>query len=129
MSGIQSATADAMVRRVIDRFIEETHRRCEWYGVPARRRERRFHRTWPLSVSYRHKGEHIQIGVALYNASPGGIAFLGPHPVNRDEIVRIQLFWHDDECPRVPAIVRHCTRRADAFLVGCEFMTKQSNIV
>jgi hypothetical protein len=42
-------------------------------------------------------------------------------------IVYVRLFWHDDECPRVPALVRHSTSTKNGYLVGCEFILWESH--
>ena len=61
------------------------------------------------------------MGVPLYNASPLGIAFLAPVQLSVGSVVFIKLFWHEELCPRVPAVVRHTTPTAHGYLVGCEF--------
>jgi hypothetical protein len=112
---------DARVREVIRRFVVESQRRCEWYGEPRRRGKRRYHRSWPLSILLSRGNREMEMSAALYNASPSGVAFLGHYPIPRDTIIQVRLFWHDDEAPAVPAIVRHCTPRNSRYLVGCEF--------
>jgi hypothetical protein len=61
------------------------------------------------------------ISVALHNASPSGVAFLCARPIRVDALVFIKLFWHDPNCPRVPACVRHTTEVDHGFLIGCRF--------
>ncbi len=112
----------SVLREVISRFFDEAQRRCEQQPAAQRRTERRFHRSWPLAIRLHRGGVEREIGVALHNASQHGIAFLSPLPFETDAVVRIRLFWHDEECPLVPAVVRHCTFGGRGYLVGCEFV-------
>jgi len=122
MIATQCEPNNQATRNVVDRFLVETRRRAEPDSVQQRRGERRIHRTWPLVVRIANGKHEVRLSAALYNASSGGIAFLAPLPIPPGTKVQIQLFWHDDDCPRVPAIVRHCTVHLNHQLIGCEFL-------
>jgi hypothetical protein len=112
----------SVLQEVIDRFVDEARRRSEEQPAARRRAERRYHRSWPLSVLLERGGCERDIGVALHNASAQGIAFLAPFGIESGTVLQIRLFWHDEDCPRVPAVVRHCTFAGNGYLVGCEFV-------
>ena len=117
------ATSSASVlQEVILRFVEAAQQRSEFEVDQRARSRRRYHRSWPLSVVMNVDDQLIDMGVALHNASDQGIAFLSPRSVEAGEKLFVRLFWHDEECPRVPAIVRHCTATKTGYLVGCEFV-------
>ncbi|NLX14979.1 MAG: PilZ domain-containing protein [Phycisphaerales bacterium] len=107
-----------LIRGEIDCFLQAARRRSEYDPVPRRRTDRRYHRSWPLQV--RIAG--IEISTALHNASRNGLAFLSARPVNPGTIIFINLFCHDDDRPRVPAVVRHATHNDHGYLIGCEFL-------
>jgi len=117
-----TSTDPRAVRGVIDRFMVETQRRAEPRGTQDRRDEERIHRTWPLVVRIANGHHEVRLSAALYNASSHGIAFLAPLPVTVGTRIEIQLFWHDDNSTRVPAIVRHCEAHLNHQLIGCEFI-------
>ena len=112
----------ALMRQTIDRFVEAARQRSEVADQHRRRAECRYHRSWPLSIVYHHAGVTRETCVALHNASRDGVAFLAPAPAEAGTMVDVRVFWHDDNCPRIPAIVRHCTSTRVGYLVGCEFV-------
>ena len=107
-----------LIRDEIDCFLQAARKRCEYDPIPRRRTERRYHRSWPLQIHI----AGIDVTTALHNASRNGLAFLSSRPINLETIIFIQLFCHDDERPRVPAVVRHATPNEHGYLIGCEFM-------
>ncbi len=113
-----------MIRDEIDCFLEAARKRCEYDPVPRRRMERRYHRSWPLQV--RMGGGEMT--TALHNASRNGLAFLSARPIGPGTIIFIHLFCHDDERPRVPAVVRHATPNEHGYLIGCEFMLEDDRL-
>ena len=124
----------SVLRDVIERFVEAARQRGEYHVHARRRSRRRYHRSWPLSVSPVSAGlpanagspadvdQPVEATVALHNASQQGIAFLAPRAMDPGAMLLVKLFWHDDDCPRVPAVVRHCTSTKTGYLVGCEFL-------
>ena len=115
-----ASTVSSLLSREIDRFIAAARERSE-YDIDTRRRAmRRYHRSWPLLVSYLRGDD--EISAALHNASVGGIGFLCERKFPVGKLVLVKLFWHDDLALRVPAAVRHLTPYPEATLVGCEFV-------
>lgn len=117
MSTVVESTAAEVLIETIERFVEAARQRSEVDPDQRRRAERRYHRSWPLGVSFNQS----EFSAALYNASPQGLAFLSTLPIPPDSLVFVQLFCHDPFSPRVPAVVRHATNTPHGFLVGCEF--------
>ncbi len=112
----------AVLRQIIDRFVEAAQKRSESQPTPRRRQHRRYHRSWPLAIIY-HADDGIgEMGAALHNASGDGLAFLSPRSFDGEELVYLRLFWHDEDSPLVPAVVRHCTPTKSGYLIGCEFL-------
>ncbi|MFH0982104.1 MAG: PilZ domain-containing protein [Planctomycetota bacterium] len=111
----------AELRRAISRFIRTTRERGEFDIDRCRRTQRRCHRSWPLLVSFQDPALGPDMGVAMHNASPLGIAFLCPRYIPVGATVHVKLFWDDENSPFVPAVVRHATRNAHGYLIGCVF--------
>lgn len=129
---IAPANPVVAVRHEIDRFVEAARKRSEHDPSQRRRSCRRYHRSWPLLVSFDRapfgmgehadlNDEHADISVALHNGSELGIGFLSPQSMIIGATVFIKLFAYDDGCPRVPAVVRHVTPTVHGYLIGCEF--------
>jgi len=90
--------------------------------APRRRRKRvRYSRSWPLAVFEPNRVAGVCVAAALHNASAQGIAFLTHRRFDVGATVLVRLFWHDDQSPQVPAVIRHVTATPDGYLVGCEF--------
>jgi hypothetical protein len=116
-------TAAALVRREIDRFVTYARQRSFSDAHNRRRNHRRYHRSWPLLVSYKD-GQSLQdVSVALHDASPEGVGFLSSRALPVGALVHIKLFWHDESAYRVPATVRHATQTDHGWLIGCSFNT------
>ncbi|UCG15932.1 MAG: PilZ domain-containing protein [Phycisphaerales bacterium] len=122
MTQTAGTSATFVIQREISRFMQVAIDRSESDANHQRRRmQRRYHRSWPLVVCVPGSAETGDMSVALYNASPLGIAFLSPIAVADCSTVLVKLFWHDEGGPRVPAVVRHVTPTEHGYLVGCEF--------
>ena len=111
-----------LLRREISRFIRAARERSEFDVDRRRRARRRYRRSWPLLVAPEGAGDEAGMCVALYNASPLGIAFLCPRPIPVGTTVLIKLFWHDESSPFVPALVHHATRNHHGHIIGCSFV-------
>jgi hypothetical protein len=111
----------AVLRYEVSRFIRAARERCESDNDRRRRGRRRYYRSWPLLVAAEDHCGGPDMCVALYNASPMGIAFLCPRAIAVGTTVLVKLFWHDDLSPYVPAVVRHATRNHHGHLIGCVF--------
>lgn len=111
----------SLIREEIHRFIVAARERGEFDLDRRRRAHRRCHRSWPLLVSSTDPRYGTDMCVALYNASPLGIAFLCPHEIPPGTLVLIRLFWCEVNCPFVPAVVKHCTANEHGHLIGCAF--------
>ena len=109
------------LRREIGRFMEAARERAEFDFDRRRRTQQRCHRSWPLLVSFGDSHLGPDMCVALYNASPLGVAFLCSQHIPVDTTILIKLFWHDDSGPFIPAIVRHATRNHHGYIIGCAF--------
>lgn len=121
-----AATAGLLVRREIDRFVDFARQRSFSDVHNRRRSHRRYHRSWPLLVSFRDSERSTDLSVALHDASPDGVGFLSHREIPVGSLVHIKLFWHDDTAYRVPATVRHATETDHGFLIGCSFNTDDS---
>lgn len=113
-----------LIRGEIECFLQAARRRAEYDPIPRRRTDRRYHRSWPLQV----RMADAEMTTALHNASRHGLAFLAVRPVNPGTIIYIQLFCHDDDRPRVPAVVRHTTPNEHGYLIGCEFILEDERL-
>ena len=122
MTRTAGTSATFVIQREIDRFMRVAIDRSEYDATyQPRRAQRRYHRSWPLVVCTPGTAGGTDLSVALYNASPLGIAFLSPTALANCSTVLVKLFWHDEDGPRVPAVVRHVTPTEHGYLVGCEF--------
>lgn len=108
-------------REVLLRFLALSQRRCDTSVASGRRANPRDQRTWPLLIVDPQDSTR-EVSAALHDASTGGIAFLYRRSIDVGSIVRLRLFWSDDECPLVSAVVRHRTLTNDGFLIGCEYL-------
>jgi hypothetical protein len=111
-----------VLEEVVIRFVDAARMRSDRRVEPKRRSRQRYHRSWPLSVIFHDGQTAMEHTVALHNASLQGLAFLSPLHLEPGMIVYVRLFWYDDACPRVPAVVRHSTATKTGYLVGCEFV-------
>ena len=118
----------AVLQQTIDRFVDTARQRGEHRVHPARRSGRRYQRSWPLSIALTRDDRTLDISVALHNASQQGIAFLAPQGIEVGTLLHVKLFWHDEDCPRIPAVVRHCTPTKGGYLIGCEFVLWDENV-
>ena len=109
------------LQREICRFMEAARERGEFDFERRRRAQRRYHRSWPLLMSFGDSHLGPDMCVALHNASPLGIAFLCSQHIPVDTTILIKLFWHDESGPFIPAVVRHSTRNHHGYIVGCAF--------
>lgn len=118
-----SSQADqaAFLLRTIAQFVEFTQQRSDVDPNRRRRQRYRHQRSWPLTILESSNASAAEMTAALHNASEQGIAFLSRRPFERGMVLLIRLFWHDEESPRIPALVRHTTPTAEGYLVGCEF--------
>ena len=123
MNVVAQSTGDKIeaLEHEIARFMDAACRRAEADGMRRRRQRTRYHRSWPLAVFEPHRTDGMCIAAALHNASNHGIAFLTHRAFDIDSTVLIRLFWHDDQSPQVPAVIRHVSATRDGYLVGCEF--------
>ena len=122
MLGAGLTTSSAVqAREVLLRFLTLSQRRCDATSASGVRVHHRHKRTWPLSI-VDPRDPTREESAALHDASNGGIAFLFRRSIDVGSIVRVRLFWSDDTCPLVSAIVRHRTLTNDGFLIGCEFL-------
>lgn len=123
MNAVAQSAADriAIIEREIKRFMDSAVRRSEVDGVRRRRQRVRYHRSWPLAVFDPEQMPGICVAAALHNASTQGIAFLTNRQFEIGATVLIRLFWHDDQSPKAPAVIRHVTPTPDGYLIGCEF--------
>ncbi len=112
--------APATARSLIIDFVEAIRSRGEPETESPQRSVRRYHRSWPLGVSWNGPGGG-DICVALHDASYQGVSFLCDHRFEVGGHLFVRLFWHDDTAPAVPAVVRHATPTPNGYLVGCEF--------
>lgn len=129
MAELTDTLSATVIRREIERFLEAARERAEPDLDRRRRAQRRYHRSWPLLVCVPN-GNNLgkDLGVPLHNASSLGIAFLSPMHIDVGSVVFIKLFWHEELCPRVPAVVRHATPTGHGYLVGCEFTLADEGI-
>ncbi|MCP4590165.1 MAG: PilZ domain-containing protein [bacterium] len=121
---IDKSASALVVRREISRFIEAAQERGEFDFDRRRRAQRRYHRSWPLMVTIQRGAAEESFCAALHNASPLGIAFLCSRPLPEGATVLLRLFWHDESCPLVPAIVRHASSTPHGCLIGCAFTVR-----
>jgi hypothetical protein len=112
----------AELEDLILRFVDAARQRGEYHIHSRRRADRRYHRSWPLAVAIRRRDGLYETTAALHNVSVQGVAFLAPFPLDPGARLFIRPFWHDENCPRVPAVVRHATPTATGYLIGCEFV-------
>ena len=109
-------------RIYIASFLELMHLRSDCTPPGDCRSGYRYFRSWPLTISIPSHPDKRRFGTALYDASDTGIAFLSEHPIEPGTIVRIKLFWYDENAPFVPAVVRHVTPHRDSIVIGCEYV-------
>lgn len=123
MNAVAQCAADQVetLQNEIAKFIDAASRRAEVDGARRRRHRMRYHRSWPLAVYDIEQATGACFTAALHNASTQGIAFLTKRRFDLDSTVLIRLFWHDDQSPQVPAVIRHVTPTREGYLVGCEF--------
>ncbi len=114
-------TSSSQAREVLLRFLAISQRRCDSTRATGRRAHLRNQRTWPLAL-IDPQNPTCEESAALHDASIGGIAFLYRRSIDVGSIVRLRLFWGEEDCPLVPAVVRHRTLTDDGFLIGCEYM-------
>jgi len=117
----RAAARIAVIEQEIKRFMDSAVRRSEMDGVRRRRQRVRYHRSWPLAVFDPNQMPGTCVAAALHNASNQGIAFLTHRQFDIGATVLIRLFWHDDQSPKAPAVIRHVTPTVDGYLIGCEF--------
>jgi len=117
-----------IIRQEIARFIAAA-RRLDGQGHEQRRRRiRQAHHAWPLLVAAGDRPYDPDLPAMLHNASELGIAFLSPMSIPAGTTVFIKLFVQDSFCPRVPAVVRHCTPSRDGYLIGCEYRAAEVEV-
>ncbi|NOX58218.1 MAG: PilZ domain-containing protein [Planctomycetes bacterium] len=114
-------SSNAQAREVLLRFLALSQRRCDVVAADGRRALRRHQRTWPLAVVDPRDASRVE-AAALHDASRRGMAFLYPRAIEVGAVIRLRLFWYDEDCPLVVAVVRHRTPTKDGFLIGCEFL-------
>ena len=114
-------SSSAQVREVLMRFLAISQRRCDSTRATGRRAHHRNKRTWPLAL-FDPQNPSCEESAALHDASVGGIAFLYRRSIDVGAIVRLRLFWGDEDSPLVPTVVRHRTLTRDGFLIGCEYL-------
>jgi hypothetical protein len=107
---------------LILRFVAAARQRGEYHIHSRRRAKRRYHRSWPLAIALPRGDDFAETSAALHNVSVQGVAFLTRFPLNPGTRVYVRPFWHDEACPRIPAMVRHATPTAAGYLIGCEFV-------
>jgi len=110
-----------VMSREIGRFIQAVRQRSEVDEDRRRRARKRYRRSWPMSIAFRDDCKAAEHSVALHNASELGVAFLSTRCIEENRTIYLRLFWHDEQSPRIPAVVRHITPVRDGFLIGCEF--------
>lgn len=110
-----------LFQREIDRFRECAQQRCGTDGLRGRRKNRRYHRSWPLSVALCEDGSLTEYSAALYDASEAGMGFMCSQVFCEGSMVYIKLFWHEATGLHIPAIVRHVNPGPNGVLVGVEF--------
>lgn len=120
-ANVSQADQAEFLRRTIWEFVEFTQQRSDVDPNRRRRQRYRHQRSWPLAVLESNHASAAEMTAALHNASDQGIAFLSRRAFDRGSVLLIRLFWHDEQSPRIPAVVRHTTPTADGYLVGCEF--------
>ena len=121
MGNVSQGDQAAFLLRTIAEFVEFTQQRSEVDPNRRRRQRYRYQRSWPLTIVESCSDSATEMTAALHNASDQGIAFLSRRAFERGAVLLVRLFWHDEQSPRVPAVVRHTTPTAEGYLVGCEF--------
>ena len=107
-------------------FLELMHLRSDCTPPGSVRSGTRYFRSWPLTVSMPSHPDKPRFGTVLYDASDTGIGFLSHLKIEPGAIVHIGLFWHDDNAPLVPAVVRHTTTHNDSYVIGCEYVLEKA---
>ncbi len=111
----------------IDRFQQFASLRSEIDRRTMRRRDRRYHRSWPLLVATYHNKCLREYSAALYDASKSGIGFMTDQNFTVESLVYIRLFWHELTALRIPAVIRHVTHQPEGIIVGCEYLLSSEN--
>jgi len=125
---VAEATLEDVFRAEITRFVGAAKDRSDRHARGWRRSQDRYRRSWPLVVGVQKPTGYVDLSVALHDASLSGIAFLSPVAISDSSAVFIKLFWHEPDCPRVPAVVRHVTPTEHGYLIGCEFAQSDASI-
>jgi hypothetical protein len=118
---VAEATLEDVFRAEITRFVGAARDRSDRHARGGRRSQDRYRRSWPLVVGVQKPSGYVDFSVALHDASLSGIAFFSPVAMPDCSAVLIKLFWHEPDCLRVPAVVRHVTPTEHGYLIGCEF--------
>ncbi len=121
MSAVTVHPCLELFKREIERFRTFARQRASADGRPIRRRHKRYHRSWPLSVATYENGCFTDHSAALYDASEAGIGYMCDQLFEKGSLVYVRLFWHEAGALRIPAIVRHVTPGPSGILVGVEF--------
>ena len=116
------------VRIELARFLIVTQKRSHTTIAGHRREVTRHRRTWPLTFALSCDDGAPEFSAALHDASPQGVGFLCDRRVAVGATIQLKLFAYSDSVLRVPAVVRHVTRRQHGYLIGCEFAIDTDDI-
>jgi hypothetical protein len=125
---VAEITVEEQLRGEIARFVAAAKDRSDQRTRGGRRSQDRYRRSWPLVVGVQKSTGYTDLSAALHDASASGIAFLSPVAIADRSAVFIKLFWHEPDCPRVPAVVRHVTPTEHGYLIGCEFAPADASV-
>ena len=95
-----------LFQREIDRFREYAQQRSGTDGLRGRRGNRRYHRSWPLSVVLCQDGSLTEYSAALHDAAECGLGFMCEQMFAVDTMLFLKLFWHEATALHIPAVVR-----------------------
>ncbi len=115
-----------VIRQEVERFLDQARQRGESDGEQRRKVRRRGRQSWPLLVSFGGRPMDRDHRATLHDASEQGIAFLLEASVPVGTTVYMKLFASMEFCPRVPAVVKHATRRHGGYLVGCAYLLEDA---
>lgn len=117
-----------VIRREVERFLTQARQRGEGDGEQRRKVRRRRQQCWPLLVSFGGRPGDRDYRATLHDASEHGIALVLEASVPVGTTVYVKLFASMEFCPRVPALVKHVTRRQGGYLIGCEYVLEDATV-